>query len=288
MQVLQGLTVDPTTPFVDTPYFKRVIEQGLAYLQASIPVHLQGPAGVGKTTCALHLGHRLGRPVVLMFGSDEAAAEDFLGHHFGYRRRTVVDQYIHSVERREEQVSARWVDGRLLAACKEGYTLIYDEFSRSRPETNNLLLSVLEEGVLELPPTYEGEKYIKVHPDFRAIFTSNPEEFSGIHQRPNALLDRMITIDLRTMDAASEVAIIAGRTGLDEKQARIVVEVVRRVRKEQGKGPSLRPALMIARVLQHTEQEAAPGTPVFDQLCEDVLGQAPPGPVRTKPERKGE
>jgi nitric oxide reductase NorQ protein len=272
MQVVRGLVIDPEIQFVDTPYFQALIDRSLAYLRAGIPVHFQGHAGIGKTTCALHLANALGRPAVVIFGSDEFTPADLLGRHFGYRRKLTIDQYIHSVERRSEEVSADWVDGRLLAACKEGFTLVYDEFSRSRPETNNLLLSVLEEGVLELPTTYQGEKYLRVHPEFRAIFTSNPGEYAGVHGRPNALLDRMITLDLSSVDEDSEVAIVRAKTGLPLSEAMNVVSTVRNVLNQKRKGHSIRASLMIAKVLKTTGRDAIPGDPFFDQLCHDVLG----------------
>lgn len=272
MQVVRGLVVDPQIQFIDTPFFEDLIDRSLTYLRAGIPVHFQGPAGIGKTTCALHLGQKLGRPVVVMFGSDEFTPADLLGRHFGYRRKVVIDQYIHSVERLDERVSSDWVDGRLLVACKEGYTLVYDEFSRSRPEANNLLLSVLEEGVLELPSTYHGKKYISVHPEFRAIFTSNPDEYAGVHGRPNALLDRMITLDLRAIDEESELAIVTAKTGLNEADAMTVVATVRHLMSQRGQGHSIRASLMIAQILKTAGQPARPDDPFFDQICSDVLG----------------
>lgn len=284
MRILDGLVVDPQIEFIETPYSEALFERTLIYLKAGVPVHLQGPSGIGKTTSALRLGQKLGRPMLLVFGSDSLTPADLLGCHSGYRRRIVVDQYIHSVERREEEISADWVDGRLLTACREGYTFIYDEFSRSRPETNNLLLSVLEEGVLEMPPTYKGEKYIEVHPEFRAIFTSNPEEYAGVHVRPNALLDRMVTLDLVAIDAASEQSIIASKSGLDVERAQVVVETVRRIGKQKGRGHSLRASLMIARILRSAGWPATPGDPYFDQLCKDLLGQAPTTVPKPEPQ----
>lgn len=50
-----------------------------------------------------------------------------------------------------------------------------------RPEVNNVLLSVLEEKILVLPPESNRVEYLKVSPQFRAIFTSNPEEYCGVH-----------------------------------------------------------------------------------------------------------
>ncbi len=83
----------------------------------------------------------------------------------------------------------------MTTACKNGNTLIYDEFTRSRPEANNALLSVLEEKFLNLPRLRRADKgYMDVHPDFRAIFTSNPEEYAGVHKTQDALMDRLITI----------------------------------------------------------------------------------------------
>jgi len=273
MVVTHGHTIDPRVEFVQTPFFQDVITRALTYLRAGIPVHLQGPSGTGKTTCALHLAALLERPVVVMFGNDQYTSSDLTGRHFGVKRKLVIDQYIHSVERREEQISADWVDGRLLTACREGYTLVYDEFSRSRPETNNVLLSVMEEGIVELPVTYRGEKYVKVHPEFRAIFTSNPDEYAGVHGRPDALLDRMLTIDLNGVDEESELAITVAKTGLGAEDALTVVSTVRRYRDEAPSrlGHSIRASLMIASVLKSTGVPAVPGSPFFEQLCRDVL-----------------
>jgi len=53
-------------------------------------------------------------------------------------------------------IDPNWVDSRLTLAAKEGFTLVYDEFNRSRPEVNNVLLSLLEEKLLVLPPSNEN------------------------------------------------------------------------------------------------------------------------------------
>lgn len=276
MQVHRDLTVNPQVNFVQTPYFQDLIERALIYLRAGATVHLQGPSGTGKTTCALHLAQQLGRPLILMFGNDQFTPADLTGRHFGFKRKLLIDQYIHSVERREEEITSTWVDGRLLAACKEGYTLVYDEFSRSRPEANNVLIPVLEERILELPPTHHGEKYVKVHPQFRAIFTSNPDEYAGVHHRPDALLDRMITIDLGAIDAESELAIVIARTGLPPADADAVITAIRSSRERSGLrwAHSIRASLLVASILRETGMPAEPGTAFFDRLCQDVLGSA--------------
>ena len=218
----------PRSDFVETAYVKGVTARALGYVQAGCPVHFRGPSGVGKTTLALHVAHQLGRPVMLMVGDDEFGSSDLVGRQAGYRRRRVVDHFVQSVLKTEDDVAPHWVDNRLTVACREGLTLVYDEFTRSRPEANNALLSVLEEGVLVLPArNRDGNDYVPVHPNFVALFTSNPVEYAGVHQAQDALFERFVTIDLESFDEATETAIVRARSGLTEAQALTVVRLVR-------------------------------------------------------------
>ena len=200
--------------FVDTPEVQEVTERALMYLQVGYPVHLAGPAGTGKTTLAFHVAAQLGRPLVLINGDDEFGSSDLLGRDSGYRKMLLVDNFIHSVLKQEETMQTTWVDNRLTTACANGYTLIYDEFTRSRPEANNALLSVLEEKILNLPKLRRrGEGYMQVHSDFKAIFTSNPEEYAGVHKTQDALMDRLITISLGHFDRETEIEIAISKGG---------------------------------------------------------------------------
>jgi gas vesicle protein GvpN len=259
--------------FVETPFVADLIQRAMSYLAAGFPVHLLGPTGSGKTTLALHIAERVGRPVMLVYGDDEFGTSDLVGSEVGYSRRKTVDNYIHSVLKVEESVDSNWVDNRLTVACREGYTLIYDEFTRSRPEANNTLLSVLAEGVLVLPATQGRRGYVKVHPEFRAIFTSNPIEYVGTHRTQNALLDRMITINIQGLDSDTTVAIAASHSDLDPSTAARVVKLIRMVR-ERGiadNPPSVRAAIMICRVLAHTQSAPDAANTFFLQICHDVL-----------------
>ncbi|MFA6034412.1 MAG: AAA family ATPase, partial [Myxococcota bacterium] len=170
---------EPSEQFVSSSYVEQVTKRALAYARAGYTVHFSGPAGTGKTTLAFHLASLLGRPVTLIHGDDEFNSSDLVGKDSGYRKQKLVDNFIHSVLKTEESMNSLWVDNRLTTACQNGETLIYDEFNRSRPEANNAFLSVLSERVLNLPKLRRsGEGYLEVHPEFRAIFTSNPEEYA--------------------------------------------------------------------------------------------------------------
>ena len=163
-----------------------------------------------------------------------------------------------------------WTDGRLTTACQEGMTLVYDEFTRSHPEANNILLSVLEEKVLQLPGLKPGEKSIKVSPHFRSIFTSNPEEYAGVFKSQDALRDRMITIELGQMDLETEATITATKSGLAVQEAALVVNIVRRFSATfSGFTTALRRSIIIATIIQ--QEHIAPDSDLFGDVCLDVL-----------------
>ena len=182
--------------FVVTPSIDQVATRALRYLNAGFSIHLCGPAGTGKTTLAMHLANCLARPVMLIFGDDDFTSSDLIGSQSGYTHKKLMDNYIHNVLKVEDELKHNWVDSRLTMACREGFTLVYDEFNRSRPEVNNVLLSALEEKILTLPPTSHQPDYLQVNSQFRAIFTSNPEEYCGVHATQDALMDRLVTINM--------------------------------------------------------------------------------------------
>lgn len=267
------LSLEPEKGFVETPSIQNITERTLSYLKAGYPVHFSGPAGTGKTTLAMHVARKLDQPTMLVFGDDEFGSSDLIGGEHGYRSRKVVDRFISRVLKTEEDVALRWVDNRLTQACREGFTLIYDEFNRSRPEANNVLLSILEERLLSLPLAAGGEDYIEVHPNFRAIFTSNPEEYAGVHKTQDALRDRMITIELSHFDQETEVAITTARSELSREPALRIVNLVRSLREtsQYRYSPSVRSCVIIAKVVKLRGVRVDSKDPIFREICLDVL-----------------
>lgn len=259
--------------FVSTPPIERVAARALRYLQSGFSVHLRGPAGTGKTTLALHLADLLARPIMLLYGDDEFKTSDLIGNQTGYTRKKVVDNFIHSVVKVEDELRHNWVDSRLTLACREGFTLVYDEFNRSRPEVNNVLLSALEEKLLVLPPNNNRSEYIRVNSQFRVILTSNPEEYCGVHATQDALLDRIITINIPEPDELTQQEIIVQKTGIDRESALIIVRLVRefRHRTHTDKSSGLRSCLMLSKVCHEHEILAMPENPEFRDICQDVL-----------------
>jgi gas vesicle protein GvpN len=261
----------PLANFVDTGYTREITERAMGYVAAGFPVHFRGAAGTGKTTLAMHLAGKIGRPVILIHGDEEHSTSDLVGSCDGYRMKRVVDNFIHSVLKTEQSIQRVWMDDRLTVACKHGYTLIYDEFTRSRPEANNVLLSILQEKLVDLPPSRGG--YLRVDPNFVAIFTSNPEEYAGVYRSQDALRDRMVTIDLDHPDRETEVAITAAKSGLDALSSRKIVEIVRGLRDSGGCefSPTVRGCIMVARTLKTRNGVVDAENKLFRTICMDVL-----------------
>ena len=264
----------PLPEFVETKYIQDITERALSYIEAGFPVHLRGGSGTGKTTLATHIASKIGRPVVMMHGDEEFTSSDLVGGEHGYRVRKVVDRFVSRVYKMEEDMVKHWVDNRLTVACKYGFTLIYDEFTRSRPEANNILLSVLSEKILDLPEG-RGEEgpYLKVDPNFTAIFTSNPEEYAGVYKNQDALRDRLITIDLDYFDYDTEVEIIQAKSNLSKNDAEKIVNIVRGLR-ESGEcefAPTIRGCIMIAKTLKVQNLSPSMANGLFMQICQDIL-----------------
>ena len=269
--------------FVETPYIQELTKRAVSYLKAGFPINLSGPAGVGKTTLAFHVAAQIGHPTVLMCGDYEFGTSDLVGGLSGYHKKFMRDNYIKSVLKTDETMTQNWIDNRLTIACQHGLTLIYDEYTRSRAEANNVFLSILEERLLVLPGARGNESYMKVHPDFCAIFTSNPEEYAGVQKSQDALRDRMITIELGNFDEETEVAITRQKSKLPVEGCQNIVNLVRKVRgaKANKLTPTVRASVMIGKILKMIGQEDLSGSHAFKQICRDIL--LPEVPERERP-----
>lgn len=264
--------------YIETEEVKKIKEKVKLWLNAGYPVHIIGPTGCGKSTLALRVAEELGRPIVWVNGDETMTTEDLVGGYSQIEAESLRDRYIHTVLKTKDVVRAGWVDNPLTIACKYGYTFIYNDFSRAKPEANNILLSVFQEGILELPKRFGEERYIKVNPNFRAILTSNSVDYAGVFRPQDALLDRMVGIYMDYYSFHTEVEIVKAHTGISQDEAEVIVDVIRRLREKlpDAEKPGTRACIMIAKMLAMSGGSLEE---LLQELCLDILATKSRGPT---------
>jgi len=255
--------------FVETPAVDALKDRIDRWLTVDRPVHLVGPTGCGKTAMAMAVAHDRDRPVVVINGDADLTTADLVGEFAEAERHTVRDKYIHNVHKSTDIVRDRWVDNPLTTAVRDGATLVYNEFSRTKPVANNVLLSVLEEGVLELPGQRGEDRYIEVHPEFRLLLTSNSVEYAGVHTPQDALLDRLVGIHMDFYDAETERAIVRNAVDLDPDRTDQLVDDLRTLRERVDLTIGTRKLVMVAEGLSTVETDE---TAIVADIVLDVLG----------------
>ena len=284
---LQDIEAKFLTPksknFVETDVVKEYEKRVEAWLKIGYPVHIIGPTGCGKTALALRVAEKLKRPSMWINGDEAITTHDLIGGYSKIEMMSVRDKFIHNVYKDKDVIEPQWVSNPLTLACKHGYTLIYNEFSRAKPEANNIFLGILEEGVLELPTKFGEERYVKVHPNFNLILTSNNIDYAGVHKPQDALLDRLATIHMDYYDRDTEIKIVQAHSKCSQYEAEVVVDLIRGLRKKlQGaEKPGTRPAIMIAQILQNGYQRE-----LFEQICIDAIASKFEDPIKVMEKSK--
>ncbi|AFK19400.1 gas vesicle protein GvpN [Haloferax mediterranei ATCC 33500] len=256
-------------PFIETEAVTQVETRMRRWLDVGRPVHLIGPTGCGKTALAMHVARERDRPVVWINGDADLTTSDLVGEYAEKERISERDKYVHNVVKSKDIVRDRWVDNPLTLAVREGATLVYNEFSRTKPVANNVLLSVFEEGVLELPGQRGKSRYVDVHPDFRAILTSNSVEYAGVHEPQDALLDRLVGLYLDFYDRETEVEIVRAHVDdFDTEDTEQIVRLMRELRERLDVNVGTRAAIMAAEGLTTVDDL---DRSILTDICVDVL-----------------
>jgi nitric oxide reductase NorQ protein len=255
-----------------TPYIQDVMERAKLYLKAGLPVHLMGPAGTGKTTMAMKLAKDWGTEYHLIQGDESFSRSDLVGGLFGYYQKVVEDNFISSVSKVERKLTPVWVDNPLAVACREGSLVLYDEFTRAQPETNNVLLGIISERVIMTTDRSGRLTLENVNPNFALILTSNPEEYVGVNKAQDALIDRIVTIRLSEYDIETEALITAKQAEINKAIAMRIVKFVKNINQQMKLTHSTtRSSIMIgkvyrARFLYEFDKK------LFFKCCQDIFG----------------
>ena len=203
---------------------------------------IEGDVGVGKTTIAKALANHYDSNFFRIDCSEETLPHNLIGFFDpplaisnGYTK----DSYIY---------------GPLTKAMQKGGCLFINEINRMPENTQNSLLTSLDERIIDIPKL----GVIKANDGFFAIATQNPAAHIGVTVLGEALKDRFIWIKLDYQNPDEEVLIIKKEANLNdpegEKIARIAQKIVQLSRDSSSlrRGSSIRGAIDLADIISRT------------------------------------
>lgn len=183
---------------------------------------LTGPSGTGKTELVRLVAKKLGMEVCIYnMGTMIDPISGLLGVHRLVQGGSVFDY------------------AKFTEDIQKPCIVLLDELSRAPLTCNNILLPCLDSR-RELPVDIaggNGTRNIKVHPDCVFIATANiGAEYTGTTTMDRALMDRFLMQELEYMDSDNETKVLSKRCGIEEADAKIIVETARTVRSLHSKG----------------------------------------------------
>jgi MoxR-like ATPase len=213
---------------------------------------LIGPAGCGKTSLFGEIGKKFGIPVYKVDAAAVTSIDRWLGHkdiritEKGPETTYVMSEFL------------RWVS----ADGFEPGMVVIDEITRTPPPVSNILMSLLDGSESVWVP--ELGVTVKVHPQTIFGGTANiGVGFSGTYALDQALQDRFgMTLEVSWPPADEEMKVLVKRTGIEDDQAKILVQVASQVRQKAGSGDLSKP--VSTRSLIYAARLVAKGRSIID------------------------
>ncbi len=153
---------------------------------------IEGEVGVGKTTLAEAISKYYDTNFFRVDCSEETLTHNLIGHWdppLVIAKGYVEDSYVY---------------GPLTSAMVNGGCLFINEINRMPESTQNVLLTALDEKILDIPKL----KKIKAKDSFFVIATLNPSAHVGVTVLGEAIMDRFIWIKLDYQKKEEELEII--------------------------------------------------------------------------------
>jgi MoxR-like ATPase len=140
--------------------------------------------------------------------------------------------------------------GPLTQAMEESGVLYLEEFNRMSSESANLLITPMEEGLINIPRYGQ----VSAGDGFTIICSQNPYDDVGTLQVSRAFLDRVVRIRMDYQSEDEEIEIAALRSGSDNQQlikSAVRVTRVTRDMQEIKLGASVRAAIDIILLMEN-------------------------------------
>lgn len=186
-----------------------------------------GPSGSGKTEAARYLAGLSGLPFVKVDAPSIVDPEAW----FGTREVVVEDGAPRTV----------YVESAFATAIQTRCVLLIDEANRVADAIRNILLAILDDTRAVTNPL--TGQLIQRHPECFIILTGNAGlMFTGTYAVDPAFLTRALTTNFDYLDAVSEAAVAASRTGCPIEVADLFVRFASETRERARQSEDFPPA----------------------------------------------
>lgn len=169
------------------------------YLKAGLYPMLVGQAGSGKSSCALAVAKELDKTLYALSMTRQTS----LAHIIGFK-----------------SVDGTYIPTQFRDAFENGHLFLLDELNAADPNVL-LALNTIENGFMSFP-----DKVVDMHPDFRLLATSNPEEdnmiYTGRSKLDFATKNRFIEVPME-LDTELEIDITDPISAATAREAREVL-----------------------------------------------------------------
>ena len=217
---------------------EREVREIFAAMLSRKHILLEGPPGTSKSTIVRAIAHSMRVPFYFIEGSIDLTPSKLLG--FFNPGKVLKDSYLREY----------FEMGPLTQAMEEGGVLYLEEFNRMAAESANLLITPMEEGVINIPRYGQ----VTAKEGFTIICSQNPYDDVGTLQVSRAFLDRVVRVRMDYQTEEEEIEIVRLRSGSEETRLlKSAVRVARLTRDtpEIKLGASVRAAIDIVAIVQN-------------------------------------
>jgi MoxR-like ATPase len=233
---------------------EREIREILAAMLGGKHILLEGPPGTSKSTIVRSIARSMHVPFHFIEGSIDLTPSKLLGHF--NPGKVLKDSY------RRDYFEL----GPLTEAMEAGGVLYLEEFNRMSSESANLLITPMEEGIINIPRYGQ----VEAGSGFTIICSQNPYDDVGTLQVSRAFLDRVVRIRTDYQSEEEETEIVRLRTASDESQLiRTAVRITRLTRESEEikLGASVRAAIDIVTVVENLALLSG-GEPTYEDVVD--------------------
>jgi nitric oxide reductase NorQ protein len=181
-----------------------------AAFRARLPLMLEGPTGCGKSRLVEHMAARLGRPLVTVAANDDTSAVDLLGRYLVEGSETV------------------WQDGPVTRAVRQGAILYIDEVAEARPDVV-VVLHPLGDHRRTLFLDRRDEE-LQAPEGFMLVISYNPGYQRGLKELKPSTRQRFVAMRMDYPEPALEQRILVGESSCEDKTAKRLVALARKLR----------------------------------------------------------